>query len=736
MSISFACSCGKRLIVKDDRAGKRMACPACERELTVPAVEARDRAARDHAESGESPRPRRRKKERAKEKRPALWPWLVGGGVGVAALLALIAIPLVFFLGRSSPNTGRQAKEGASAASAQPAKAAVPSPAKPLVGPQPAALNKPVPFTSPTAAPPVSKPENKPATEKQPPRDALTARLLRFGPAQLVEADVRGSTFAGAVIELESAVSERKARCEVSSITATDKEGKPVSAAVLFIAGGRDGFGPTANVLAGTTAEAFEVSIGKSRFTPGPFPPAMRALRNVKTGDVPSTAQVNPRLNDFVINVTDLMLVMPLVLSKGGGVEYTLLANRKVQLGVVFAADADKLTDIKLLGLSVPIDRAKLEDSPLPGAPIARGPNVPPMLPAPGVPNPATAPPMNDPAETTGLWSVKADGGEPSLLLDDVNCHAVAISRDLKQRALFRNPTEGGAAAKLGAAGDQLAVGPMDKPLHVIWTSNGRTLNMPGTTSLYWSASGQHLLLTTFTSFAVLDLKGKARGFGDGTALAPLAGTNLLESPGARWAGRSDSEVAVLALSPPRRLVVLNVATGRPRDLCPTPPSVGRIAFRLSDDQRTAAFFVPDSKKGEPERNAGVWVWRRGQKAPVRLGTGNAETGTLSADGKYLAAVVEQAGKRQCVLYQVADKKELWTADCAASDLAFDPAGKRLAISTGKDRQLLVTPIDKFAPTEVVKSKSRFFDELAWSADGQEIIFHRMRQPRPTVFRP
>src|ERR1017187_7598682 len=36
MPIAFACQCGKQFRFKDEHAGRRVACPACKREIHVP----------------------------------------------------------------------------------------------------------------------------------------------------------------------------------------------------------------------------------------------------------------------------------------------------------------------------------------------------------------------------------------------------------------------------------------------------------------------------------------------------------------------------------------------------------------------------------------------------------------------------------------------------------------------------------------------------------------------------
>jgi hypothetical protein len=92
MAISLTCECGKKLAIKEDLAGKKVRCPACESLLTVPSVSdempARKRpAAEDDDEDDEDQdevRPRQKKKKQGAAKSNKL-AW-IGAAVGVLLL--------------------------------------------------------------------------------------------------------------------------------------------------------------------------------------------------------------------------------------------------------------------------------------------------------------------------------------------------------------------------------------------------------------------------------------------------------------------------------------------------------------------------------------------------------------------------------------------------------------------------------------------------------------------------
>jgi hypothetical protein len=93
MAISLICECGKKLAVKEELAGKKVRCPACESLLTVPAVsdemparqapaavyEAEDVEDQDPDEV----RPRQKKKLRTAQSNKLAW---IGAGLGVLLL--------------------------------------------------------------------------------------------------------------------------------------------------------------------------------------------------------------------------------------------------------------------------------------------------------------------------------------------------------------------------------------------------------------------------------------------------------------------------------------------------------------------------------------------------------------------------------------------------------------------------------------------------------------------------
>jgi hypothetical protein len=92
MAIGLTCECGKKLAVKEELAGKRVKCPACESLITVPPLSGEppplkrsaapidDDAERDDDE--ERPRKKKKKKRPAKSNK-LLW---IGATVGVLML--------------------------------------------------------------------------------------------------------------------------------------------------------------------------------------------------------------------------------------------------------------------------------------------------------------------------------------------------------------------------------------------------------------------------------------------------------------------------------------------------------------------------------------------------------------------------------------------------------------------------------------------------------------------------
>jgi hypothetical protein len=90
MAISLICDCGKKLAVKEEHAGKRVKCPACESLITVPSVldepPARQRAAApvEDEEDMDEDRPRKKKKKkRAGKSNKMVW---IGAGAGLLVL--------------------------------------------------------------------------------------------------------------------------------------------------------------------------------------------------------------------------------------------------------------------------------------------------------------------------------------------------------------------------------------------------------------------------------------------------------------------------------------------------------------------------------------------------------------------------------------------------------------------------------------------------------------------------
>ena len=125
MSIRIECDgCSKKLSVGDDKAGKRVRCPGCQTIITIPAV--------DNYEDELKPEPIRPRKGSAKGRgksktKPASPPWLlIGGGVGAAATIGLLAVVLLRGPDEVAPENLPQANHPAANAGGTPSVAGVP----------------------------------------------------------------------------------------------------------------------------------------------------------------------------------------------------------------------------------------------------------------------------------------------------------------------------------------------------------------------------------------------------------------------------------------------------------------------------------------------------------------------------------------------------------------------------------------------------------------------------------
>lgn len=103
----MTCTCGKRLRVNDNLAGKLVKCPGCGRKLRVELEERdepdRDEPSRRRGEETDAARPNKKKRKRPAPKGSSL-PWLLaGGGVFLVAVAALV---LVLVLKRTPNSKG------------------------------------------------------------------------------------------------------------------------------------------------------------------------------------------------------------------------------------------------------------------------------------------------------------------------------------------------------------------------------------------------------------------------------------------------------------------------------------------------------------------------------------------------------------------------------------------------------------------------------------------------------
>jgi hypothetical protein len=103
MAILVTCSCGKKLKVKDDLAGKRIKCPTCMEPLIVPAGGADEpyESASASTDEGE-PRPRRNRAKAAKSSNTLLFV-CIGAGVLLMSCCCLGAVgTAVFYMMQSA----------------------------------------------------------------------------------------------------------------------------------------------------------------------------------------------------------------------------------------------------------------------------------------------------------------------------------------------------------------------------------------------------------------------------------------------------------------------------------------------------------------------------------------------------------------------------------------------------------------------------------------------------------
>jgi hypothetical protein len=687
-------------------------CPACRTLLaSLPAKSPTTpgETPSDPGKTSSKTSPGRRKKKK-KPKGVPLWVWITAGA-GVVALVAGVVITVVLL--NREPEPARPKTQVASKPAPLPVKS----------GPG----NSPVPASQPGASPDKGPP---PAQVPQPqiqklPTGPLDVRVAMFGPARYKNKAFAGRTLAGVVVEVEGKAPGATGRFEAGSVTARAAD-KNIPAAVVFTAGDREGLADTAQLLANSTAEGGDIFLGTSRFTlwpvggPGGPAPLTASIQQATTGRV----HVPSGVKNFSIG--DYLLAMPLVLERGGGVEFGFVPAKTVRLGFLFPARAADLTQIRLLGLDLPLEASKRLGEPVVVQVPAPGPQVPPVFP-PGVagnPSPPKREGTLGPNERAGWWAVPAAGGEPHLIVANRGHLATAVTRDLKRIAVFGSPTDEELASAKGkaATGLRVAVGEPGKPLRTIWKVPEGPSGRENFARLQWSPGGQRLLLAGLGDLLVVDLKGKGRYLTKGSTPATL----FHGSGSAFWAGKGDSDLAVLGQGFTPSLLIVNALTGQSRDQIPLPR--GKISglgqhVDTSDDLATVAVSI--SPVGLKDEEGGLWVGRRAKRDFAQLVGGYIDRFTLSPGGKYLAVTTNKikGNVRTTSLYEVASRRLIWSVThLSAADFAFDRAGKQLAIAT-HNNQLLMTGLEAYQPTELVRGGSLEVHEPIWSADGREILF-------------
>ena len=80
MAITVNCACGKKLVVKEEMAGRKVRCPACDRVQTAPSYSADPPGRGDYEDDIPQRKARRRYGDAPKKSNTALW---IGVGAGV-----------------------------------------------------------------------------------------------------------------------------------------------------------------------------------------------------------------------------------------------------------------------------------------------------------------------------------------------------------------------------------------------------------------------------------------------------------------------------------------------------------------------------------------------------------------------------------------------------------------------------------------------------------------------------
>jgi S1-C subfamily serine protease len=252
---------------------------------------------------------------------------------------------------------------------------------------------------------PSPKPQDPPpAAPKHAPQSPLAVQLAAFGPARFEQEEFAGRPLTGVIVEIEASTANLTGRFEASAVSAVRSSGVEVPAAVIFTAGGKEGLAATAKVLAGSLGKTVEVTIGRDRYQSEARMRFARALNDFAVmkfdkGQVISTVnqggllsqievfaettiplitrigrggalesastaaategRVHLALKERVMRVGDFLVAMPLILARGGGVEYGFVPGNKVRLGFLFAASPESLARVKLLGRTLDLESAR-----------------------------------------------------------------------------------------------------------------------------------------------------------------------------------------------------------------------------------------------------------------------------------------------------------------------------------------------------------------------------------------
>jgi serine/threonine protein kinase len=290
----------------------------------------------------------------------------VAVGAGVLVIVAGAAAA-VYWLGRGKPETqtaqpvavkadlaAPPARSAAPATRPETATPAGPQEVPPSPPPQPTTpSDKPGdPGLNPTTPPAVAPAKEPPLTpEEQRWRTAIRARLAAYGPARFSSAEL-GPPLSGVVVELD-VLGPNRVKFEADNVRALRADGSTVRAGVLFLPSGRQGL-ESGKSFKGTTSTTGDIRVGRNTYS-------FQQLVGVP--------------------VEQNLLLLPILLHKGAGVEYDFRPGATLRLGFLFAAGVDQLASVRVLGHQLTLDpsfRSELTDAPgvaaapaMPGGPAA-----------------------------------------------------------------------------------------------------------------------------------------------------------------------------------------------------------------------------------------------------------------------------------------------------------------------------------------------------------------------------